>query len=105
MATISSLGIEVGNTETEIIEATHTNKDENRTFGVGNQTNEIIATVWGSDDNQDWKELEIKTIAPGSYEHLIVGPSHDPWVKLTGRTMNPGITSSIDGYLIYSEPV
>jgi len=51
MAIKSALGVEVGDTETEIIESTLTFTDEDRIFGVGNGDKEIIATAWGSDDN------------------------------------------------------
>ena len=79
-------------------------KEEDRRFGVGNGDNEINATAWGSDDNQNWTEEESKTIAPNNYETLIVGLNHYPYVKLTGRTTSSGQTSTVDGYLTYSEP-
>ena len=104
MATKSALGVEVGDTETEIIESTLTSTNEDRKFGVGNGEKENIATAWGSDDNQDWNEEESKTISPGIYDTLILGPHHYPFVKLTGRTTTPDETSIVDGYLTYFEP-
>ncbi len=104
MATISGLGVEVRATETEIIESTLTSTSEDRIFGVGNGEKEIIATVWGSDDGQDWNEEESKTIPPRVYEILILGLNHYPRVKLTGRTTTPGETSIVDTYLTYPEP-
>lgn len=104
MATKSRLNVEVLDTETEIIESTYTSTSENRIFGVGNGEKEIIATAWGSDDNQKWKEEESKTIPPGKYETLMVSITHLPRVKLTGRTTIPDETSIVDAYLTYSEP-
>ena len=105
MATISRLAVEVRDTETEIIESTHTSTNEDRIFGVGNGEKEIIATIWGSDDGQNWNEEESKTIPPGSYEILKLGPHHFPRVKLTGRTTAPDETSIVDAYLTYAESV
>ncbi len=102
MAVKSNLNIEVTDTETEIIESTQTFTGENRTFGVGNKTNEIIATAWGSEDNQNWMEEDSKIIAPKEYKVLVVGPTHNPRVKLTARTTTTGETSTVDGYLSYT---
>ncbi len=104
MATISNLGVEVGNTETEIIESTHTSTNEDRIFSVGNREKEIVTTAWGSDDNQNWEEVESKTITPRSYDTLVTGMNHLPYVKLTGRTTTPGETSIVDAYLNYPNP-
>ena len=104
MATKSSLNVEVGDSETEIIESTHTSTESDRTFGVGNGDKEIIATAWGSDDEENWFKEESKTVAAHAYKILIVGLHHYPYVKLTGRTTTSGQTSIIDGYLTYEEP-
>ena len=104
MAIKSRLNVEVGDTETEIIESTETDKSEDRTFGVGNGDKEIIATAWGSDDGENWQVEESKNVAPSSYKVLIVGNNHFPFVKLTGRTTSATETSVVDGYLTYSEP-
>ena len=105
MTTISRLGVEVRDTETEIIESTLTSTSEDRIFGVGNGEKEIIATIWGSDDGQNWNEEESKTIPPRVYEILILGLNHLPRVKLTGRTTNSDETSVVDVYLTYPEPI
>lgn len=104
MVTKSRLSMSVVQTETEIIESTRTVTSEERRFGVGNGDNEIIATAWGSDDNQNWEEIESKTVEPHAYVILIAGPSHWWNLKLTGRTTNSGIPSSVDAYLVYTEP-
>ncbi|UCE73245.1 MAG: hypothetical protein JSV56_09435 [Methanomassiliicoccales archaeon] len=104
MITKSNLGVEVSYVETEIIESTETVKNEERRFGVGNGDKEIIAEVWGSDDNQTWEKDDSKTIDPGDYATLRSGPSHHPFVKLTGRTTVSGEMGIVDGYLIYNEP-
>jgi hypothetical protein len=103
MAIISRLDVEVRDTETEIIESIKTSTSEDRIFGVGNGEKEIIATAWGSDDEQEWEEVESKTIPPENYRTLIVGNNHLPYVKLTGRTTTSGEISIVDGYLTYPE--
>ncbi len=102
MPTKSALGVEVGDTEMEIIESTETVTSEERRFGVGNGEKEIIATAWGSEDDQNWEEIESKTVAPHSYETIMGGISHHSYVKLTGRTTTPDETSIADAYLTYS---
>jgi hypothetical protein len=104
MATKSRLNVEVKDSETEVIESTYTSTSEERNFGVGNGEKEIIATVWGSDDNQTWDEEDSKTIAPSNYDTLTAGTSHYPYVKLTCRTTTSGEISIVDGYLTYPEP-
>jgi len=103
MATKSRLNIEVRDTETEIIESTDTSTSEDRIFGVGNGEKEIIATAWGSNDNQNWEEVESKTIPPRNYKILVVGMNHLPRVKLTGRTITPEEIGKVDAYLNYPE--
>ncbi len=104
MVTISNLGVEVGSMETEIIEPTHTNKNEDRIFRIGNGETEIQATVWGSDDNQNWSEERSETVAPYEYKIMVVGPHHAPYVKLTGKVTSVTGTGNVDGFLTYSEP-
>ncbi|TEU00788.1 MAG: hypothetical protein E3J23_01640 [Candidatus Stahlbacteria bacterium] len=102
MVVISNLDVEVGDTETQIIEPTQTFTGENRTFGVGNRDKEIIATAWGCEDGVNWVEEDSKTIAPEEYKVLVVGPTHYPWLKLTARTTTSTETSIVDGYLTYT---
>ena len=105
MTTKSNLNVEVRDTETEIIGSTKTVTSEDRIFSVGNKgEKEIIATGWGSEDNQNWEEIDSKTVAPGEYATIIGGITHWFYVKLTGRTTTPDETSTVDGYLTYSEP-
>lgn len=104
MTTKSRTNVNVVDTETEIIESTNTNKSEERRFAIGNGEEEIIATLWGSNDNQSWEEVESKTIISNGYEIIILGPNHFWHVKLTGKTTSPGKSSIIDGYLTYTEP-
>lgn len=101
--TKSNLGVEVGDTEIEIIDSTRTDKRYDRTFSIGNTDNEIEVKIWGSDDNQNWEQLQSKIIPPNGYGILIEGPEHDPYVKLTGKTTNPGNTTIVDGFLTYME--
>lgn len=106
MAIKSNLNVEVGDTETEIIEPTATVTTDERIFSVGNREREIIATAWGSNsDTGGWEQIESKTIAPGGYGIIILGMNHHLYVKLTGRTTLPGETSVVDGYLTFTEPV
>jgi hypothetical protein len=102
MAVKSNLNVEITGVETEIIEPTQTYTGENRSFGVGNRDKEIIATAWGSDDNENWEEEDSATITPEKYKGLVVGPSHNPWIKLTARTTTSTETSIVDGYLTYT---
>jgi hypothetical protein len=104
MVTKSTLKVSVVHTETEIIESTRTVTSEERRFGVGNGDKEIIVTAWGSDDNQNWEEIESKTVEPHTYVILIAGPSHWWNLKLTGRATASTETSIVDGYLEYTEP-
>ncbi len=102
MVTKTHLGVEVGETETEIIGSTETSTNEDRIFSVGNGEKEIIATAWGCDDNQNWEKERSETIPPGGYKILVVGINHYPYVKLTGRTTTPNEISIVDAYLNYS---
>ncbi len=104
MTTISRLKVEVKFTETEIIESTATLTHDDRVFGVGNGEKEIIATAWGSKDNNEWEKIESKTVAPMGYENIILGSNHYLYVKLTARTTGSGETSIVDGYLTYTIP-
>jgi hypothetical protein len=102
MATISNLNVEVGDTETDLIESTETSTNEDRAFGVGNGAKEIIATIWGSDNNEDWNEEDVRPMPPNIYDTLILGAHHYPYVKLTARTTSSGETSIVDAYLTYA---
>lgn len=104
MTTKSNLGVEVGDSDTELIQSTETSTSDDRVFGVGNRENEITAIAWGSDDNQNWDEEESKTLQPGDYETLKVSITHKPYVKLTGKTTSSGQKSTVDAYLTYPEP-
>jgi hypothetical protein len=104
MATISNLNVEVGDQDTVIIDSTETATNEDRIFGIGNGENEIIAKVWGSNDNQNWEEVDNKPIPPQGYENIIMGHNHFFYVKLTGKTSSVGKTSVVDGYFTYTQP-
>jgi hypothetical protein len=95
MATISNLNVEVGDQDTVIIDSTET---------ATNGENEIIAKVWGSNDNQNWEEVDNKPIPPQGYENIIMGHNHFFYVKLTGKTSSVGKTSVVDGYFTYTQP-
>jgi hypothetical protein len=84
MATISNLNVEVGDQDTVIIDSTETATNEDRIFGIGNGENEIIAKVWGSNDNQNWEEVDNKPIPPQGYENIIMG--HGPQSFLLCKT-------------------
>ncbi|UCG69434.1 MAG: hypothetical protein JSV09_16975 [Thermoplasmata archaeon] len=104
MATISRLNVEVGDTETEIIESTATVTSEERIFGVGNGDKEITATAWGLNDEGIWVVIESKIVTPKAYEKIILGINHYFHVKLTGRTNVSGEISFVDGFLTYTAP-
>jgi hypothetical protein len=104
MTVKSSENVEVNNTETEIIEPTDTDKNENRTFSVENGDKQIIASAWGLDDNQTWQVEDSKPILPNDTGILVVGPTHMPRVKLTARTTMVTDISIVSATLTYSEP-
>jgi hypothetical protein len=103
MGSKSVTDVEVSDTETEIIESTETNKNDNRTFTVQNGEKQIVVTAWGLDDNQIWQIEDTQVIAPRESNVLIVGPSHAPRVKLTGRTVTQSDISIVDATLIWSD--
>lgn len=104
MATKSRIDVEVKDSETEIIESTATVTSEERRFCVGNKDRAITITAWGSNDNQNWDEVQSKNIGPNTYDTIILGPNHYWHVKLTGKTTSTGKTGAVDAFLIYTEP-
>ena len=103
--TKESLDVVVGNSETEIIDSTYTDKWRNRRFRIENGENEIIATVWGSNDEVNWEFWESETIDPGKTDTMVLGSNHWWYVKLTGRTIgSPDTTSIVDASLTYHIP-
>ena len=100
-----SLNVTVGDSETEIMESTLTDKKFNRKFDIYNGENEIIATAWGSNDQVTWEAMCTITLSPYENNWLILGHNHWWYVKLTGRTTNPPNTICIvDAYLYYRVP-
>lgn len=104
MAIISSTNVEVNNLETEIIESTLTDKNEDRTFSVVNGEKQIMAIAWGLDDGGIWQVEDTKTIEPFQSADLVVGATHMPRVKLTAKTILVDDISVINATLTYSEP-
>ena len=102
-ATKERLNVVVGGSETEIIGSTLTDKQYNRKFYIDNGENEIIATAWGSNDQQTWEVMETKTFSPRESGWLILGWNHWWHVKLTGRTNSGTLTSIVDATLYYRE--
>ena len=87
MAIKSNLDVVVSDSETEIIESTETVTTASRKFNVGNGEKRISITAWGSNDNQNWEEVESKTIGINKYDSIIMGLNHHLYVKLTGKTL------------------
>jgi hypothetical protein len=102
MAIKSNMNVEVGDTETELIGSTATDSHEARTFSIGNKEKEVEVKAWGSPDNMAWQEITSKTIAPEGYDTIILGVNHWWYVKLTGKTTNPGDTTHVDVYFTYT---
>ncbi|UCE75316.1 MAG: hypothetical protein JSV56_06345 [Methanomassiliicoccales archaeon] len=99
------LDVEVASSETEIIESTYTDRYRNRRFRIENGENEIIATVWGSNGDENWEYWTSETIAPEKTDSIVLGVNHFWYVKLTGRTTGlPTETSIVDASLIYHLP-
>ena len=100
-----SLDVEVGNSETEIIDSTYTDKYRNRKFRIENGENVIIATAWGSNDQVTWEFWKSDTIDPYKTDTMVLGLNHYWYVKLTGRTTgDPDSTSIVDAFLTYHIP-
>jgi hypothetical protein len=98
-----SLNVAVGENETEIIGSTLTDRYRNRRFRIENGETEIIATVWGSNDDQTWEYWDSITIGPGKTGSMVMGTNHFWYIKLTGKTISPQ-TSMVDAYLYYHNP-
>ncbi len=101
-ATRESLNIAVDENETEIIGSTLTDRYRNRRIRIENGENEIIATVWGSNDELTWEYWDSTTIDPWKTDSMVMGTNHYWYIKLTGRTTGPQ-TSIVDAYLYYHE--
>ena len=96
------LDVTVTSTETEIMESTLTDKKYNRKFSIDNGDNEIVVTVWGSNDEETWEEMKIDTIPAETNEWLILGSNHYWYIQLTGHTTGePGQTSVVGVFLYY----
>ena len=100
MPIIVKENVEVGDTETEIIEAHETPHDKDRIFSVSNGDKEIEVKAWASEDGTDWEVRETKTISANETATLIVG-AFIYFVKLTGKTTTTGDISEVDACLIY----
>jgi hypothetical protein len=96
--------VTVTSTETEIIESTYTDKWRNRIFQIRNGENEIITTLWGSNDDENWEYWDSVTIGPNENENIVLGTNHFWYVKLTGITTQPTEVSVVDATLNYHIP-
>ena len=97
--------VEVTSSETEIIPPTYTDKWHNRIFNIDNGEHEIIYTIWGCNDNENWEYWDSGTIAPNQGAVHVMGKNHWWYVKLTGRTVEIQTTPSIvDASLFYHIP-
>ena len=100
MTVVVRENVVVNETDTEIIEPLETNKNVNRIFAVSNGDNKIEIIAWGSNDGANWINKGTKEIDAHNNDSLIVGPNVY-WVKLTGKTISPGTTSTVDACLTY----
>jgi hypothetical protein len=96
--------VTVTSSETELIESTYTDKWHNRLFHVENGGNEIIATIWGSNDDETWEYWDSVTIGNNENENMVLGPNHYWYVKLTGRTTGSSSASIVDATLHFHIP-
>ena len=93
--------VEVTENETEIIEATETDKEINRIFSVSNGGSAIEIQARGSNDGgQTWEDRGLKTIEANQADTLIVGPTVY-LVKLVGKTTIPGEGSIVNASLVW----
>jgi hypothetical protein len=88
--------IEVGFSETELIESTATDSQQQRVFQITNGAKEIIATVHGSEDNVIWSSRESKNISPNTMDQITLEINHDQYIKLVARTTKFGDSSIVD---------
>ena len=100
MTVITVENVEVGDSETVIIEPQETDKNKNRIFAIANRDQEIEVKAMGSNDMENWETRETKIIPPNNADSLIVGP-FVCWVKLIGKTTTPGTISNVDASLVY----
>ena len=101
MPVITSENVEVGDTETEIIEPQETDKEKDRIFSVANHGAEIEITAYGSNDGgETWEERGSKVI-PENHSDTHVVALDVFIVKLIGKTTNPGAISNVDASLVY----
>ncbi len=97
--------VEVYSSETEIIESTFTDKWHNRIFRLDNGQHEIIYTIWGSNDEENWEYWDTGTLEPYQSIVHVMGTNHYWYIKLTGRTTGQLATPSIvDASLTYHIP-
>lgn len=87
--------------ETEIIDSTYTDKWRNRIFKIENGENEITATVWGSNDDENWEYWDSITVDEDDTDTLVMGRNHYWYVKLTGKTYQEPLMSIVDASLAY----
>ena len=92
--------VDVGDTETEIIEPHETPHDKDRIFSVSNREQEVKVKAWASEDGETWEERETSVIPANNTGSLTIGP-RIYWVKLTGKTTTSGTTSTVDACLVY----
>jgi hypothetical protein len=104
MAIKSNLNVNVGSAETELIESTETNTLAERIFSIGNGEKEISVTAWGSNPDEDWIEIETKTIGPNGYDTIVLGANHFFNCKLTAKTASSVNISIVDAYFTYTTP-
>jgi hypothetical protein len=97
--------VEVYSRETEIIGSTLTDKWHNRKFHIDNGQLEIIYTIWGSNDDENWVFWDTGSIEPYQSTVHVMGINHYWYIKLTGRTTEQHVTPSIvDASLTYHLP-
>lgn len=104
MATKSVTNFKVGYSGVEIIDPTDTDKSEDRVFSVENGEKTIEIKAWGLDETETWKVEDTKIIEPFRNADLVVGQTHMPRVKLTGKTTSATDVSYINATLTYMEP-
>lgn len=97
--------VEVYSSETEIIESTLTDKWHNRKFHIDNGQHEIIYTIWGSNDDENWEFWETGTLDQYQSTVHVMGTNHYWYIKLTGRTTSlTDELSIVDASLTYHLP-
>ena len=99
MGYVKASGVEVTDTETEIIGSTQVDADKHKIFVVQNGDNAIETKAYGSENGTDWTMKDMKRIEVNMISALLVEKNMCIYVKLSGRTLEPDTESIVTAIL------